>query len=147
MSSFWTTAPGVLTAIGGLIGAVTALLTALYKTGIIGSKPAQAGPGELTRGFIIGRWQVDQVFGEISGESLMDYREDGTCNGKVAQFQGDVGKRVPQAGHWKFIKLTKDSFQLEIKFDNGAQWTGTFKILDQDHIHNIDENYVAMRIT
>jgi len=36
--SFWETAPGVLTAIGGSIGAIAALLTALYTVGVIGSK-------------------------------------------------------------------------------------------------------------
>lgn len=36
--SFWETIPGVLTAIGGTLAAVAALLTALYTTGLIGNK-------------------------------------------------------------------------------------------------------------
>jgi hypothetical protein len=40
--SFWETVPGILTAIGGTIGAVAALLTALYTTGIIGNRGAPA---------------------------------------------------------------------------------------------------------
>ncbi len=38
--SFWTTIPGILTAIGGIIGAVAALVTALYSAGIIGNHQA-----------------------------------------------------------------------------------------------------------
>ena len=34
-SSFWSTLPGILTAIGGIIGAVAALLTALYSAGML----------------------------------------------------------------------------------------------------------------
>ncbi len=37
--SFWETFPGVLTALGGLIAAGAALLTALYSIGIIGQHP------------------------------------------------------------------------------------------------------------
>ena len=36
--SFWATLPGILTAIGGTIGATAALITALYTVGVIGSK-------------------------------------------------------------------------------------------------------------
>jgi hypothetical protein len=35
---FWETLPGCLTAIGGTIAAIAALLTALYTTGVIGNK-------------------------------------------------------------------------------------------------------------
>lgn len=37
--SFWTTFPGILTAVGGLIGAVAALITALSATGIFSPAP------------------------------------------------------------------------------------------------------------
>lgn len=37
-TSFWKTAPGVLTALSGLLGSIAALLTALYTTGFIGGK-------------------------------------------------------------------------------------------------------------
>src|SRR5687768_2932458 len=40
--SFWETLPGMLTAIGGAIAAVAALLTALYTTGLIGSREVSA---------------------------------------------------------------------------------------------------------
>ena len=37
--SFWTTLPGVLTAVGGLIAGIAALLTALVSAGVLGGKP------------------------------------------------------------------------------------------------------------
>lgn len=37
-TAFWSSLPGIMTALGGIIVAVTGLLTALYTTGVIGSK-------------------------------------------------------------------------------------------------------------
>ena len=37
--SFWTTLPGVLTAVGGIIAGTAALLTALVSAGVVGGKP------------------------------------------------------------------------------------------------------------
>jgi hypothetical protein len=38
--SFWSTLPGVLTAVGGIIAGTAALLTALVSAGVLGDKPA-----------------------------------------------------------------------------------------------------------
>ncbi len=57
-----------------------------------------------------------------------------------------TGQRQPVSGTWDLAKLAKDQFKLELKFDNGTQWSGTFRILDRDHIHNLGENYVAVRV-
>ena len=38
--SFWSTLPGVLTAVGGIIAGTAALLTALVSAGVLGGKPA-----------------------------------------------------------------------------------------------------------
>jgi hypothetical protein len=47
--SFWTTVPGILTRIGGVIGAGAALVTALYSAGIIGNRATNnATPGVQT---------------------------------------------------------------------------------------------------
>lgn len=47
--SFWTTVPGILTGIGGVIGAGAALVTALYSAGIIGNRATKnATPGVQT---------------------------------------------------------------------------------------------------
>ena len=37
--SFWTTLPGVLTAVGGMIAGIAALLTALVSAGVLGGRP------------------------------------------------------------------------------------------------------------
>lgn len=37
-SSFWSSLPGILTGLGGILVAVTGLITALYSAGIIGKK-------------------------------------------------------------------------------------------------------------
>lgn len=39
--SFWTTLPGILTGVTGLILAISALITALVTTGVIGNRPHQ----------------------------------------------------------------------------------------------------------
>ena len=36
--SFWETVPGILTAVGGTVAGIAALLTALYTTGLVGNK-------------------------------------------------------------------------------------------------------------
>ena len=40
--SFWSTLPGVLTAVGGLIAGAAALLTALVSAGVLGNKPTSS---------------------------------------------------------------------------------------------------------
>ena len=109
-------------------------------------QPAAAPTPEVSRDFIIGRWQVDQVFGQISGGTVVTYDPDGTFTGSDTIFTNDVGVKQSVTGHWNYEKLTKDTFRLKIEFSNSAPWQGTFKILDPDHIHNTDENYVAVRL-
>lgn len=42
--SFWSTVPGILTALGGLLAAVAGLITALYTAGIIGTSSEKTVP-------------------------------------------------------------------------------------------------------
>jgi len=171
--SFWSTIPGMMTALGAIIGASAGLITALYSAGIIGTKdkppanvaanvptihgaspeskptdspkPEQTTLTEASRNFIIGRWLVDQASGEFSGGTVMDYEEDGTFSGSTTIFVGGVGQKQHTAGNWNLEKLAKDKFRLKLRFDNQTTWVGTFKIIDRDHIHNIDQNYIASR--
>lgn len=169
--SFWSTIPGMLTAIGAIIGSSAGLITAMYSAGIIGNKnkpptntnqtaiisPSPESPSnkpqkpeptpspEVSRDFMIGRWKVEQAAGEVSGGTVMDYDDDGTFSGTMTTFVGGVGERQQRAGEWNFQKLTKDTFRLKLRFDDEAPWVGTFKIIDHDHIHNIDQNYIATR--
>src|ERR1700730_9092347 len=47
--TFWTTVPGILTGIGGVIGAVSALVTALYAAGFFRNRATKnATPGVPT---------------------------------------------------------------------------------------------------
>lgn len=46
--SFWSTLPGVLTAVGGIIAGTAALLTALVSAGVVGSKPTPPPPPAAT---------------------------------------------------------------------------------------------------
>jgi hypothetical protein len=46
--SFWSTLPGVLTAVGGIIAGTAALLTALVSAGVLGPKPTPPPPPAAT---------------------------------------------------------------------------------------------------
>ena len=46
--SFWSTVPGLLTAIGGIIAAIAALLTALVSAGVIGHEKLTPTPPPAT---------------------------------------------------------------------------------------------------
>jgi len=109
----------------------------------------QQAPGqapEATREFVIGRWQVEQKIAGMEGGSFVDYLEDGSFSGRQEAFINGQGGRVPVSGMWDFTKLSKDRFRLSLNFSNGAGWLGTFRIVDHDRIHNMDENYDAVRV-
>lgn len=101
---------------------------------------------EITRDFFIGRWQVVQDYGSVSGGSIIDYQGDGRFIGKITQFEGSNGQKQVTKGRWDFEKLSKENFRLQLVFDNQLTWLGNFKMIDQDHIHNIDQNYIAVRM-
>lgn len=110
--------------------------------------PFSKGPEaiEATREFFVGRWQVEQRFDAVSGTVAADYLEDGTFSELEQVFQGDTGRRVQRAGHWEFAKQAKDRFRLTLKFSDGQQWNGDFTVVNRDRIHNIYDNYDAVRI-
>lgn len=101
---------------------------------------------EATRQFFRGRWQVEQKIAGIEGGSFIDYSDDGRFSGRQEAFLGGQGGRIQVSGLWDFTKLARDQFRLTLSFDNGNQWQGTFRILGHDRIHNIDENYDAVRV-
>jgi hypothetical protein len=108
--------------------------------------PRPAAP-EASRDFIIGRWQVEHAEAAFEGAMFYDYGEDGRFTGKEEAFMNGNGHRESVIGVWQFEKLGKDQFRLSLMFDNGQQWKGTYRILDHDHIHNLDENYVSVRVS
>ncbi len=103
-------------------------------------------PDEATRDFILGRWQVEQAAGQVSGGSLLDFQADGTVTGSQTQFINGFGQKIPTAGRWSYETLSANSFRLALELQNRPPWQGTFKIIDHNHIHNIDQNYVAVRV-
>jgi hypothetical protein len=98
--------------------------------------------------FFYGRWQVEPVvIGNFSDESSTEYEPDGTFQGHETVFVNGVGRKVPKTGRWNFEKLSKDRFRLTtVHNENSITWRGTFRIIDQDHIQNTDQNYVAVRL-
>jgi len=101
---------------------------------------------EATRQFVIGYWQVEQKIPNAEGGSSIDYLEDGTFSGTQEIFTNGRGRRGQVKGSWNFMRLGKDQFRMALNFDNGTRWQGTFKILDNNRIYNIDENYVSVRV-
>jgi len=111
-----------------------------------GDRTSEPKKPEASREFIVGRWQVEQEFGQASGETSIDYQQDGTFTGTLKAFQGESGQKRPAAGWWEVDKLSAETFRLRIRFTNNETWQGTFRIFDQNHIQNIDENYIAVRM-
>jgi hypothetical protein len=138
--------------VGG--GGVVALIVAA----VLRPDPAQPPPGntvvtpvapvapEVSRDFFVGRWQVDQSYGEVSGGAVIDYQADGSLSGSMTQFVGGVGQRVQIGGEWDFQKLSADTFRLDVQLYGQPRWAGTFKVLDRDHVQNLDQNYVSTRV-
>ncbi len=140
----------VLVAIITAVGGIAAAAVALFKRAT--SKEAPPRSFEASRDFIVGRWQVEQTVGIVSGESLLSatggseiiYETDGKFIG--SQFIGN--QKVLIEGHWEFTRLSKDTFRLQVQFDDQKIpiWRGDFQIVDQDRIHNIEQNYDAFRM-
>ena len=108
--------------------------------------PRPSETPDASREFFVGRWQVEQQNAVFRGATFMDYFEDGSFSGWEEAFQGGTGRRVDRTGEWKFARLAKDRFRLILKFSNGRQWNGDFTIINHDRIHNINENYDAVRV-
>ncbi len=141
-----TIAVAIITAVGGIATAAVALLKkSNHKDGPIRLP-------EASRDFVIGRWTVEQTIGIVSGEALLSttggsdiiYEADGKFIG--SQFIAE--KKVLREGHWEFTRLSKDVFRLKVQFEDQQipVWRGDFQIVDQDRIHNIEQNYDAFRV-
>jgi hypothetical protein len=107
--------------------------------------PAPRG-AEASRDFIIGRWQVEQANGQFSSGTVMDFQADGTFTGSQTLFVNGLGQRQDMAGSWNVEKLSKDTFRLEAQYQNGQTQMARFRVIDHNHIHNIDQNYISVRL-
>jgi hypothetical protein len=115
------------------------------------AQPALKTPEALdaSRDFFVGRWQVEHQIGGYSGYSdatIIDYFDDGSFSGSGQSFQGENGRRMSVLGQWGFSRLARDKFRLTVRFPNGQEWNGDFTIINHDRIHNINENYDAVRV-
>lgn len=113
--------------------------------------PENRPPIAPTREFFIGRWQVEQSLGMAKNATFIDYFENGSFSGEEQAFDTEgVGRRVLTEGRWSLTQLSQDKFRLTLDAINGGywhgtQWNGNFKVIDHDRIHNIDQNYDAVR--
>jgi hypothetical protein len=49
-------------------------------------------------------------------------------------------------GRWNIQILGENLFQLQLWFANMTTWGGTFRILDWDHIQNLETTNIASRV-
>jgi hypothetical protein len=136
-SPVWAKLAVFLIMLGSVFGFGTAILHQ--------QNPRPAAP-EASRDYIIGRWQLEQAGDGGNSRTLVDFDEDGRFTGKQEVFTDGKGANRPISGVWQFEKLGKDQFRLGMTYDNGQQWNGTYRILDQDHRYNLEENWVAVRV-
>ena len=137
-SPVWAKLVVFLIMLGGVFG---------FGSAVLRQQNPQPATPEASRSFVIGRWQVEQAVAGLEGATFVDYGEDGRFTGKQESFMNGNGVREPVNGMWQFEKLGKDQFRLDVTFDDGRPWKSTFRILDHDHIHNLDQNYVAVRVS
>jgi hypothetical protein len=76
----------------------------------------------------------------------MDYFENGRFEGVEDQFIQGQGRRQKISGTWEAARLATDKFSLSVNFEGAGAWQGNFRIVDHDHIHNMTENYDAVRV-
>ena len=131
--SFWVTAPGLITAIGGLLTAIAVLIGALSAAGVIGgeddsSSPtiASSAPQEpsLNEAVLHGDWLVDVQELRISGRGAIG---DNTLwkleptEGASRQEHWTLDSSCPESPcetRWDSVE-TPDRFAI-LRFDNGT---------------------------
>jgi hypothetical protein len=101
---FWSSLPGMLTGLGAVIVATTGLITALYTTGIIGSK-ASADPKAASANIaasaantaeteryrpLAGRWEV--IESSTDNAARIAWHYDGAVSGNVLTLSGKIFK-------------------------------------------------------
>ena len=137
-SPVWAKLLVFLIMLGGVFG---------FGTSVLRQQNPRPDAPEASRDFIIGRWQIEQAGGGWESGTFIDFGEDGRFTGKEQAFMNGKGNRESVSGVWQFEKLGKDQFRLGLMYDNGQQWKGTFRILDHDHRYNLEENWVAVRVS
>jgi hypothetical protein len=112
--------------------------------GHVAPTPAAARP-VASRDFVLGRWEVEQNEGPVSGGTSLQYDADGTLSGHANSFNGGEGRREDWQGNWTFETINNDEFRLHADI-NGQHVDSRFRIFDINHVQNEDQNYAAVRI-
>lgn len=119
---FWSSLPGMLTGLGAVIVASTGLITALYSTGVIGTKagsgsnsvpapntmtalaptPAPISPEHERYKSLAGRWEVIQN----QDGTRITWHYDASVSGNVATFTG----KIAAIGADKNLSVEEESF-------------------------------------
>jgi hypothetical protein len=107
---FWSSLHGIITALGGAIVAVTGLITALYSTGVIGSKantntpplantalalsapyssPSPNAENDLYKQ-LVGTWEVEEQRPKEMGGAKVTWVFEATVSGNVLTLRGKV---------------------------------------------------------
>ncbi len=108
-------------------------------------KPAAPARPVASRDFVLGEWEVEQAAGANAAGSRLTYYQDGSVKGWQTRIVNGAGLREPWDGTWEFEKLSDDTFRLSVTV-NGERIGASFRIFDHDHIQNLDNNYVAVRL-
>lgn len=102
-----------------------------------------------SREFFIGRWraEVTNVLGPgVHSVNTVTYFDNGRYEGSMLLANSSQGRNINESGNWEFQKLSDQSFRLITRGDDGSEEKGDFTIIDQDHLHNVDVNYIAERV-
>jgi hypothetical protein len=102
----------------------------------------QPTPPPLSPQFFVGRWRVDG----LNMGSDLTYFPDGTFSGVMMQNWGAYTNQVNVSGRWAMQVMGADLFRLQLRFANMTSLAGTFRVLDPNHIQNLELNYIATRI-
>src|SRR5262245_25468221 len=135
--SFWVTAPGLITAVGGLLTAIAVLIGALSAAGVIGgaaeppsSSDASVSPADRSvgDGVLHGNWLVDLRIRRVNGAASMYSNKlwglEPTV-GTTGQEHWTLESNCPDAPcetRWDSLE-TPDRFAT-LQFENGT-YTGT----------------------
>jgi len=134
--------------IGAKISVFVLLLTGAVGFGyVITKQPLTNLMPENPRDLIVGQWQNGQRIGDIEADSVITYFEDGTFSGAEDSFIKGQGGRKQVMGTWEFTQLAPNKIRIALKFDDGKQWQGSFRIINRNRAHNIEENYDSIRIS
>lgn len=109
--SFITTLPGILTGVGGLIGAVVGLLTLLYQMGIIGTKSVETKSRSRQAHY-------EEKLSQLDQQELIQ-RQEG-LEMKLREMEEALNNERENKRKNKFITKPEEQY-----FNIGGAWQGT----------------------